>query len=372
MNKKYDVIVIGSGPSGLTAAYKAASSGKMVAVFERNDEPGKKIYATGNGRCNFANEKSEHLDMILAYADEIGLAHVKEEGRFYPRSLQAKDAAKAFISAAKRFGAEIICGCRIVDVQKREQGFEIQSEKGDSFLCEKLVLACGGKAAIQMGCTGDGYKWSEKRGLKVLKPIPALTGLVPSQDISALHGVRVGGRVGIAENGRIIASDEGEIQFTKNGISGICVMNLSRFFRTAEGRKFSLSIDLFPEYETEELKQLMDRQLKTLGSAMGCLAPEKIYEYIRSLSNPCELSIEKVAAFSKSLSFNIESSRGWKDAQVSCGGVELSQLTEDFEVKPLPGLFVIGELSDYDGPCGGFNIAYAIYSGLMAGTKASI
>ena len=372
MNKHYDVIVVGSGPCGLTAAKIAAEGGKRVLVLERNDAASKKIYATGNGHCNFLNKNLKGAEEVLSYCNSIGIIETEQEdGRLYPRNMQASSVAFALLEAARKAGADIICSFKASSVQKNEQGYVVESESGVVYTSEQLVIATGGKAGIQFGCYGDGYKWAEGFGLNVIKPIPALCGLECAEDISALHGVRLFAEVKLLCNDKELSKDNGEVQFTKDSISGICVMNLSRFVRLAEDRKYTLCLDMYPEYSNQDLFNLFMHQKETLGCAMEGLVPEKMHNYLHTKITSDKHNPQGMAKLSKNLCFKITGTKGWKDAQVTSGGVSLEELTENFESKKQKGLFFGGELVDYDGPCGGYNIGFAIKSGMKIGRALS-
>jgi predicted Rossmann fold flavoprotein len=371
-NEEYDIIVVGAGPAGLSAAKIAADAGRRVLVLERNVKPAKKIHATGNGRCNFLNRKAEDAESILKYCNSIGIHEAEEEdGRLYPRSRRASSVAAAICKSALAAGAELRTNIAVKQVRKNEQGFELESDSGECFLAGRLIIACGGKAGIQYGCAGDGYKWAQNFGHSLIKPIPALTGLECAEDISELQGIRVYAKASLLGDGAELASDTGEVQFAKNSISGICVMNLSRYFRVENAENFTLRLDLYPEYSELELSTLFLKQEKVLGNAMEGLIPEKMYEYIYGRMGPGKQNAEALAVFSKAFGFTITGSRGWKDAQVTSGGVDLSELDEDFQSKLVPGLWFAGEILDYDGPCGGYNLAWAFKSGIKAGKAAS-
>ena len=371
---KTDVLIIGAGASGLAAGFAAAERGCSVRILERGSEPAKKIYATGNGRCNYSNIAAEHSREVTdAMRRSFGIEPVEEEGRIYPRSFEAASVAHALISAAERSGAQIVCGAHAADVQKNAQGFVVECDDGRRFGSEKLILATGGKAGIQYGCTGDGYRFAEALGHSIVKPIPALDGLCVSEDIEALHGVRVRAKAIIGklqEDGESVrlADEIGEVQFTKKGISGICVMDLSRYLRFSEGVRFVLILDLFPEKDLGELTDMLFSRKRVFGCGMSWLLPEKMKDYLHTRRPADVKGPAGMARASKELRFIVTGTRGWKYAQVTCGGVPLDEIcAESFESKITKGLFITGELLDYDGPCGGFNLDHALYSGLTAG-----
>ncbi len=412
----YDIVIVGAGASGLMAAIRAAQIRKdiKIAVLEKNDEPAKKLYATGNGRCNYLNKNAVPGDYYCnefpgSIADAAEMVISKEaipaltetfrglgiepreeaEGRMYPRSQQAKSVVTALVRGAAALGAEIVCNAEIESITKGEH-FTVAFSDGDIITSEKLILACGGKAGIQYGCTGDGYRYARAFGHEVIKPIPALTQLVCEENMQELHGVRAEGRISLlsVHDGAVSveAEDKGEIQFTKEGLSGICTFNISRFFKVAEGVHYRAELDLMEEYSEEKLREMMlERRLKFLNGNAGDLLlgllPEKLGRYLvkRAGLDPdapmASLSIptaEKIAGLCRSLEFELTQTKGWKEAQVTAGGVALSQLdSETLESTLVPGLYFAGELLDIDGPCGGYNLTWAFGSGFIVGLNAA-
>ena len=384
---EYDVLIIGAGASGLAAAAAALEKGAKVAVLERNDEPARKIRATGNGRCNYSNvDAPKSAEVVGRLRQLAGIEPAVEEGRIYPRSFEASTVAEALAAACS--GADLILNARAVSAQKDGDVFTVKTEDGRVFVSRALILACGGKAGIQYGCTGDGYKLAESFGHSVEKPIPALDAMVCPEDLEALHGVRAQARASLnmesgigcgsefcsiyaskGPEGRseyqppaFPVSEQGEVQFTRNGISGIPVMDLSRYLRLMPGTVYTLSLDFFPELSDEELDRLLDERERRFGSGLKGLLPEKLAEYIEEPGK---------GRWAKDLCFIITGTRGWKNAQVTCGGVPLSEVDPDsFESALCKGLYITGELLDYDGPCGGYNLNWAFRSGLAAGNCA--
>ena len=250
-------------------------------MLERNGQSARKILATGNGRCNYSNEASPYAQEVIAFLRErCGIEPAEEEGRIYPRSMEASSVAEALISCTKRLGAEIKCGAKAESVQKNAQGFVVKCEDGSAFESEKLILATGGKAGIQYGCYGDGYGFAQALGHSVLKPIPALDGLCVEEDISDLHGVRAAAKAslfrvwsrspadGTADSEDLIAREFGEVQFTKNGISGICVMDLSRYVRLSESGYYRLSLDFFPDETAWALTEKLIQREQDFGCGL--------------------------------------------------------------------------------------------------------
>jgi len=360
----YDLLIIGGGASGLLTAALASKKGIRTAVIERNNAPAKKIYATGNGHCNYLNERAKSAEMIKAVLEGVGIVGSKdEEGRYYPLSREASSVARALILAAERNGAKIICDKHITDVVKRGDVFKALSKDGEVFEGKSLVIATGGKAGIQFGCYGEGFRWAQTLGHSLVKPVPALVPAEAADDISDLHGVRVRGEVSLLCCGERLSSERGEIQFTKDSVSGICVMDQSRNIRLGEGKDYELSIDLFPQMEKEELLLLLSSQKDRTGDPLEGLLPSKLKSYIEK-DDIKDLSF--LSSKLKDLRFRVKGTKGWSDAQVTSGGIPLDEIDMDtMESKKLPGLYFAGEIIDYDGPCGGFNLANAWRSAIL-------
>lgn len=369
MNKHFDLIVIGSGPAGISAAICAARQGKSVLVLERNEKPCKKIYATGNGRCNFLNVNAQHFEETLSFCKSIGVfPSNQEEGRLYPRNKEAASVVNAFVFNAKKAGVELETGFEATAVQKNDQVFIVQSKGGKQYTSNNLLVATGGKAGIQFGCYGDGFKWASQFGHNVIKPIPALCGVEIEENIDTLAGVRVFAKASLYCNDELLSEDTGEVQFTKGTVSGICVMNLARFIRKEEGKNFILSLDLYPEYSYDELLNIFMAQKSAAGCAMEGLVPSLMHDYLHERIDPKMHGPKLMASLSKDLKFTVLGTKGWKDAQVTSGGVDLDEVDDNYQSKKIDGLYFAGEVLNYDGPCGGFNIGFAIYSGMKVGT----
>ena len=221
-----DIAIIGGGAAGMTAAITAAvrAPEKRILIIEKNDRLGRKLRATGNGRCNLTNTACPGYEETIAFFRAIGgQTRVEQEGRVYPLSGDAADVVEALAARVKRLGIEVICGTACEKVTKTEEGFALDFVK-----CRKLLIAAGGKAAPAFGTTGDGTRIAKSLGLSVTRLAPALTGVETKEDLKSLAGIRTEAEVTLFQEGREVFREPGEVQFAEYGISGICVMNLSR------------------------------------------------------------------------------------------------------------------------------------------------
>lgn len=389
-----DFCIIGGGASGLAAAVAAAGegSGKSVRVLEKKPLPGKKLAATGNGKCNLTNRACPGAEETLAFLASIGIfTRTEEQGRVYPYAMQAKDVVRALIEQARSLGVEIRTECPARQVKKIDEGFRVDYE-GGSLKARNVLIAAGGKAGPQFGTTGDGYAMAKALGHHVTRLAPVLTGLETTVDISHLKGIRVKARVSLKKDGRQVAEELGEVQFNQEGLSGICVMDLSRSVKLEPGETFvegmarySLCVDFLPELSLPQVERLLKERGRVPGlngdDLLLSIVPDKLRQKLVSLAGipprqaAEDISPSKHTALShllKSWELPLKGTGGWKKAQCTAGGVALEEIHMDtMESKFVPGLYFSGEIIDYDGPCGGFNLQNAWETGIKAGKAAA-
>ena len=378
--KIYDICIIGGGASGLAFAAEVSRlvPGISMFIIEKNDVLGRKILSTGNGRCNLSNMICPGHDEVLKFFDSIGvITRTDDAGRIYPYSEDARDVADALSQAVIRSGAEIMTGtvCTGCSFDEKEMLYETSAKAGDrefSITSRKVVLAAGGKAAPKLGTTGDGYRIAKKFYHTVTKLAPALTAVETHEDLKSLSGVRAKVRLSLIVHGGSIFEEDGEIQFTDYGISGICVFNMSRFMEIPEGRTlingfddYAAEIDFMPD--TRDVRKLLeDRPAEDmLRSIVKKPVAEMILE--KTKGDP-----EMTAWLLKHFMVHPSGLRGWDHAEITRGGIPLKEIKMDrMESKYFPGLFLIGEIIDFDGPCGGFNLQNAWETGLRAARAAA-
>ncbi len=390
----YDVIIVGAGASGcflaLTLKYK--NPNLKVALIEKNDKLGKKLLITGNGRCNLGNtnitvdnyNSSSSLNNFISQLEENGyLNYLKNFGiltkkedtstRLYPYSNQAITVCKSFERALEKEKINVIYNYDVKDVAYKNDYFVINN----NLMGKKVVIATGGKTYTKTGSTGMGYNILKSFGHTITKLYPSLTYLKTNYKyIKDLQGVRVDAVAKLNVNNKTILTEKGQIQFTKDSLSGICIFNLSRCVSKylEKDKKADVIVDLVPDYD----ESYINNYLKEFGSynvsdAISCILNKKIADVITKnlkLSNKtiCDISkaeLENISCTLKNMHFNITSTGDFETSQVTSGGALLSEFTNHLESKKISGLYASGEVLDVDGICGGYNLSWAFTSALI-------
>lgn len=373
--RKSDIVIIGAGASGMTAAIAAGRALRrerrkaQITILEKLDSPGHKISATGNGRCNLTNMECEGAQKSREFFRGLGVFTREEEGgRVYPWNGDAKTVTRALVKELERLGVELVTSAEVRAVSSENGGWRIESSKG-KWLAKALLLACGGKAAPKLGTTGDGARLARKAGLSVTPLAPALTGIEVSDRVKALKGIRVKGNAKLFYGDHPIGCEEGEIQFTDYGVSGICIFNLSRLMVLPEGKSLK---DGFSDYRLVlDTAAGVDTCASDFNDMKESLLPLSSLVKMPLAKEICERAdgdVEEIDRVLHAFVLHPKGLRGWDMAQITRGGVAKEEMEEKtLEAKAFPGLFVSGELLDWDGPCGGFNLQHAWETGLKAG-----
>lgn len=404
-----NVIVIGAGASGLIAAIYAKSKGNNVILLEKNEICGKKILATGNGRCNFWNEdqKLEHYrssnfekiekiinnknrEEILKFFEKIGIEPKIKNGYYYPNSNQAISIKKALELEAQKQNVIIKTDSEVVDLKKEKDDFKVILKNGQEIISNSVILATGSKAAPKTGSDGIGYQICKKFNHTIVKPLPALVQLkADGKFLKDWEGIRTDVLVKLYENDKKIGEEIGEIQLTNYGISGICVFNLSgRVSRGLNDNKKetvkinflnSLNINLpkdFIEWMNKRNLLVKDRSIFELLE--GVLNYKLVNVLLKKSKINNNMKWEELSLSSKNdLSENITSfkleiigTNSFDKAQVCSGGIPLNEIdVNDMQSLKVKGLYIIGELLDVDGDCGGYNLEWAWITGMIAGSR---
>lgn len=397
------VAIIGGGASGMAAAITAAQcAGAQVLLLERQARVGRKLQATGNGRCNLTNlhalEGGYHglepdfvRNALQEYPPEetlrwflkLGLLTVAEEsGRVYPYSDQANSVVDILRFALEKPNIQVCTGTEVQRVKKDASGFRLEAA-GQTLSCDRLIVACGGLAGSKLGGTMSGYQILRSLGHHCTKLRPSLVQIKTDwPGISALKGVRANCHAAIYRDGAQFCQSSGEIQFTDQGISGPVIFEISRDVCREKG-DWVCTLDLLPQLSREELKKmLISRRGTTLPN--GELLTGILHNRLgRVVTQSCGLSlngaasdlteeeIRRVADAVKCFSLSLREPLGMDSAQVTAGGIFTGEFDpQTLESRLVPGLYACGEVLDVDGDCGGYNLQWAWSSGRVAGKWA--
>ena len=409
MNNKLRIAIVGAGASGMVAAITAAGYGESVTLFEKTDRVGKKILATGNGKCNLGNlnfsteqyycsdkEKLHSMFRIFSTEDTIsffessGLMIKDKNGYLYPYSEQASAVLDILRMELKEKAVQVISDTEIVSAvyDRRKQVFRLKDAKGKGNAFDRVILACGSPASLKKGEGMSGYRLAESLGHYVTPIVPGLVQLTSDEAFcKALAGVRCQAKVRLLSDKGEIAAEAGEVQFTEYGISGIPVFQISRVagYALKAGKRINAEIDFFPEQENQAYNLFYKRRYeeqkdRTLEEFLTGTLNKKINMVLIKYCGCKPTMTVKEAGWSK-LKELMQSSRAFRihingtnpigNAQVCAGGVAFDEIDTQMQSKLIPGLYFAGELVDVDGKCGGYNLQWAWTSGYIAGRNAA-
>lgn len=402
----YDTIVIGGGPAGMTAAIKAKETCEKakVLIIDRNKKLGKKLYATGNGRCNIANSaldlssyhscneffpyqiiNTESYKKLKEFFMDLGVAIYDDGGYLYPQSMQASTVVWALSDRIKHLGIEIHTTEEAESVEPTDEMYGVVTDCAE-YTARTVVAAPGSAAAPKLGGTESVYRLLENTEIRTIAPHPALCRLKTREDISDLARVRARCRVSLLCDGDVYDSESGEIQFADGWLSGIAVFNLSMqcIDLLNDGRTPVVEVTLVPEMDEDDVLGYLrkfrdsnpDRRLEAMSNG---LVNEKIARFI---INRLELKsvtaarltdeeLDRMVFEIKHMRFEISGHGGYDESQAACGGIDTRQLRPDsMEADGYKGLYVAGEYADVTGKCGGYNIMWAVMTGMRAGEAA--
>ena len=394
MSDNMDIIIIGAGASGIVTAINAKNENNKVILLEKNDRIGKKLLATGNGRCNYTNmnlteknysspdfvkrtlEEFTNEDLIN-YFKILGLESTRDGERVYPISLKANSVLNILIYWLEKKGIEIKTNTQVKEIKKRKKGYEVITNE-ETLKADVMVAAFGGKAMPASGSDGVSFEILKKMGIRVTDLKPALTQLkLDSKYLKHLSGTKVLGRARLLKDEKLVDEREGEILFTNYGISGPPILDMSVNISDNNIIEVPLinnlnedSIDMlynryymFPDFSLEEF-------------LLGIVDKKFIHYIVDSLNMDKNIAMnmipvgdfEKIVGLLLKSRFRVIGNTGFKNAQVTRGGVSLDEVNpENYESKKFKGLYIIGEALDIDGDCGGYNLHFAFGCGYRLG-----
>ena len=395
------VLVIGGGAAGMMAALTAAENGHAVTLLERQGRVGRKLMATGNGRCNLTNHHVSpahyhgetpdfcrhalaafDVGSTLLYFAGLGLLTTAEDsGRVYPFSNMAGSVLDVLRFALENSGIDLRTGCVVTGIKKKGNTFLVRTESGEEFTADRVILAAGGAAGGKVGGVMDGYQLAKGLGHHRTALYPSLVQIRTDPTYPrALKGVKAEAAVTIRRGGEVLAQNRGEVLFTEYGVSGPVIFDISRTAATG-GDGLTVTLDLFPDWEQREaldwLRQRRDsagdREAGTLLTGalhsrlgqMVCKAAGFTNQRAAGLSDG---DLRRIAAQVKGFTLPITGVCGFDQAQVTAGGLRCGEFDpRTMESRLVPGFYACGEVLDIDGDCGGYNLQWAWSSGHAAG-----
>ena len=395
-----DVIIIGGGASGMMAALTAAENGRSVLLLERQSRVGRKLLATGNGRCNLTNYNTSparyhgedggfcayalrafDVGSTLQYFASLGLLTVNEDsGRVYPMSNMAGSVLDVLRYGLEHPRIEVRTGQVVTAVKRTAEGFTVRTET-DAFTAGKLILAAGGCAGSKVGGVMDGYQLAKSLGHHRTPLYPSLVQLKTDPTYPrALKGIKAECGITVRRGRQTVAENRGEVLFTEYGVSGPAIFDLSRAVSTG-GEGLCCVLNFFPDWELEEVLHWLHRRRQTMAAheastllvgschtrlgQMLCKAAGFTSQRAADLTDS---DLERIARQVKRFALPITGTCGFDQAQVTAGGLRTEEFhPETLESRVVPGLYACGEVLDVDGDCGGFNLQWAWSSGHLAG-----
>lgn len=385
----------------MMASIVLARGGVEVALVEKNEKFGKKLYITGKGRCNLTND-CELDDMFanvvhgerflrsslygftpqdtMAFFEDSGLKLVVERGnRVFPFSQKSSDVIKTLQIEIANLKVKTYLGTEVKEIRKNADGFKVVTP-WESLECDKVVVATGGMSYPSTGSTGDGYAFARAFGLKIVEPRQALVPIIVKQNVSALQGISLKNvnLCAIDENGKEIASEFGEMLFTNRGLSGPIALTISSYINRKQNVR--LSLDLKPALDENTLdKRILrdfdERKNQDIKNVTRALLPERLNAYVLKCANIAESKKvneitkqerAKLVETIKNLRFDVSSLAPFSEAIVTAGGVDLKCLKPTCECKDVEGLYFVGETIDVDALTGGFNLQLAFATAVCA------
>ena len=395
-----EVVIVGGGASGLTAAITAARNGKDVTIIERNNKCGKKILITGNGRCNFWNTDEnlshfhssnsnllkefitdERKNSILKFFDSIGLAYKTKNGYYYPFSNQAFTIENALLSECKKLNIKIINDIVVEKIIKKDC-FIINPDK-ENIKAKNIIIATGSKAAPKTGSDGLGYELAKSLGHNIITPLPSLVQLKADEPyFKNWSGIRTDVKASLLIDHKYIKSETGEIQLTNYGLSGICIFNLSGETAKAlnQNKNVIISINFIPFASNPKIfLQTLNKNSyhKTISELLEGILHYKLVDIIIKkthlkrdllLTTLTDNELNNLIKTLTDFQIKILDTHTLDHAQVCSGGIPLTEInSKTLESLKVKNLYFTGEIIDIDGDCGGYNLGWAWMSGIIAG-----
>ncbi|MCX5667298.1 MAG: aminoacetone oxidase family FAD-binding enzyme [Candidatus Omnitrophica bacterium] len=392
--QKFKTVVIGGGAAGIVAAISAKRKGESVAICDRMARIGKKILASGNGRCNLLNEKLDESfynpparglvrsifekfgkEDALSFFKELGLETYSEDGRIFPRTNQSSSVLKVLEMELNRLSVSIELNYEVNRVSYSQGLFTVTSKGGKTIECEKLIVAGGGKSYPALGSDGSCYKLAANMGHKIIEPVPAAVPIVLKDRLChLLQGQKITARVKAIINQKTACESFGDLLLTNYGLSGTAILDVSEEISVAINRQKTsdvlISIDMVPFMDRAALRSEISKRIKNNWKPEDLLTgilPNKFYFVFES--KDLSIDAEKIVNSVKGRLFKVVETKRWNEADFTSGGIDTKYVKEGtLESTVVKGLYFAGEILDVCGKRGGYNLAWAWASGYVAGS----
>ncbi len=390
----YDIIIVGAGASGLAAAITAGRRGKKILIIDKNKKCGQKLYATGNGRCNLTNlfmspdsyyendfafliNGTNPAEDIISFFNSIGIYTYDRDGYVYPMSNQASSVVWALKDEAAKYDISFRYNHEVKEISKDNKSFKVTLNNNESYISASLLLATGGFSYPKLGSSDESiYSIYDSLNIKYKKYEASLCPLIIKEDLSPISGVRTKGRVSVTKEGKTY-HEEGEIQFTDYGISGIVIFNMSYYLNKGD----KITLDLIPDVPYDSFKALFNKVgSRRCNAILNGLINDKLASFIldnflKNIDNKNltgndfnDDMIHDLYHMMKNYTLNVKGKMDFDMSQASSGGILTYAINPDtMEIRDIKGLYASGEATDVLGKCGGYNLTYAFLSGIKAG-----
>jgi len=410
IQEKFDVAIIGGGPAGIMAAIRAAELGSKVVLIEKNQNLGKKLLMTGNGRCNISHaefndkkfveklgKKGQFLlsalsvfrpKEVINFFENRGLkTKIEKDGRIFPTSNKAQDVLNILIKYLNKNKVKLLLDQKIVDFEIKKENIEsVKLSKGKIF-AQSFILCTGGKSYPETGSTGDGYAFAQKMGHKIINPKPALVPIKTKENwVKDLQGLSLKNvSITLFQNNKKQDQRIGEMIFTHFGLSGPVILDLSKKIEELlVNGEVILKIDLIPTLDISMLDKKIQEDFKRnkiLKNYLSKILPKRLSELIvklsgitpdKKLNSITKEERKKIIEIIKGLKLTPEGSANFSQAMITSGGIDLKKIdSKTMKSKIIKNLFFAGEIIDLDGPTGGYNLQICWSTGYIAGENAN-
>ena len=370
-----NILIVGAGVSGifLSIFLKSKNKNLNVLLFDKNNIIGKKLLATGNGRCNIGNKivnDYSYNDLKISklmkefslkeeeLLNEYGIFLRNLNNLMYPNSLSSKTLNNYLLNLLNKYNVELHLNEEVVEYNDKKLISSLNKYNYD-----KLIFSTGAKSMKSSGSDGKIFNLLKKHNYKINELKPGLAPITLKENVKELENLRLKGLIKLVSNNNKIYEENGEVIFKKDGISGISIFNINSIINRNNIKDSKISLDLFPDTKEDDLFSKINDKYKVFGDIfLESLFGKQLHNYIKKQSHS---NLKLYVHLLKNLEFNYKSSYDFDFSQVTLGGISLEEVNDNFSSKKEKNIYFIGEVLDVDGLCGGYNIMFAIFSAFI-------